>query len=79
MRMGRFAVPAMVTDWSIAVGVAALLLSTALSGPHPSGGREVLGTALLATGALALAARRQAPRVVLAVAGLCAVGHQATR
>ncbi|MFF0076935.1 sensor histidine kinase [Streptomyces sp. NPDC005494] len=77
MRMGRFAVPAMVTDWSIAVGVAALLLSTALSGPHPSGGREVLGTALLATGALALAARRQAPRVVLAVAGLCAVGHQA--
>ncbi|MET9591897.1 sensor histidine kinase [Streptomyces sp. NPDC006516] len=77
MRMGRFAVPAEVTDWSIAVGVAALLLSTGLSGPHPSGGREVLGTALLAAGALALAARRQAPLVVLAVAGLCAVGYQA--
>lgn len=77
MRMGRFAVPAKVTDWSIAVGVAALLLSTGLSGPHPSGSREVLGTALLAAGALALAARRQAPLVVLAVAGLCAVGYQA--
>ncbi|MET9550797.1 sensor histidine kinase [Streptomyces sp. NPDC006627] len=77
MNKGRFAVPAKGTDWSIAVGVAALLLGSGLSGPHPSGGREVLGLALLAAGALALAARRQAPLVVLAVAGLSAVGYQA--
>ncbi|MGW3401404.1 sensor histidine kinase [Streptomyces zhihengii] len=77
MNKGRFTVPAKVTDWSIAVGVAALLLGTGLSGPHPSGGREVLGLALLAAGALALAARRGAPLTVLAVAGLSAVGYQA--
>ncbi|GGZ28000.1 hypothetical protein [Streptomyces poonensis] len=39
----RFAVPAGVTDWTIAVGVAALLLGTGLSGPHPAGGRELPG------------------------------------
>ncbi|WP_405668183.1 hypothetical protein [Streptomyces sp. NBC_01166] len=77
MNKGRFTVPAKVTDWSIAAGVAALLLGTGLSGPQPSGGREVLGLALLAAGALALAARRQAPLVVVAVAGLSAVGYQA--
>ncbi|MGC3000655.1 sensor histidine kinase [Streptomyces sp. G35A] len=70
----RFAVPAGVTDWAIGVGVAALLLGTGLSGPHPAGGREVLGSALLAVGGLALAARRRSPRVVLAVTGLSAVG-----
>ncbi|MGW0819130.1 sensor histidine kinase [Streptomyces viridiviolaceus] len=75
MDKGRFAVPAGVTDWAIAVGVAALLLSTGLSGPHPAGNRELLGSALLAAGGLALAARRRAPLVVLAVTGLCAVGY----
>lgn len=75
MDKGRFAVPAGVTDWATAVGVAALLLGTGLSGPHPGGGRELLGSALLAAGGLALAARRRAPLVVLAVTGLCAVGH----
>ncbi|MBM7167603.1 sensor histidine kinase [Streptomyces sp. G44] len=73
----RFAVPAAVTDWAIAVGVAALLLGTGLSGSHPSGGRELLGSALLAAGGLALAARRRAPLVVLAVTGLSAVGYLA--
>ncbi|MGW7412012.1 sensor histidine kinase [Streptomyces sp. NPDC054863] len=77
MDTGRFAFPAVVTDGAIAVGVAALLLVTGLSGPHPSGGSEALGSALLAVGALALAARRRAPLVVLAVAGLSAVGYQA--
>lgn len=77
MNKGRFTVPAKVTDWSIAVGVAGLLLGGGLSGSHPSGGREVLGLALLAAGALALAARRQAPLAVLAVTGLSAVGYQA--
>ncbi|MGC0387057.1 sensor histidine kinase [Streptomyces sp. SAI-129] len=75
MDKGRFAVPAGVTDWAIAVGVAALLLGTGLSGTHPSGERELLGSALLAAGGLALAARRRAPLVVLAVTGLCAVGY----
>ncbi|MFF4170740.1 sensor histidine kinase [Streptomyces sp. NPDC001744] len=75
MDKGRFAVPAGVTDWATALGVAALLLGTGLSGPHPAGGRELLGSALLAAGGLALAARRRAPLVVLAVTGLCAVGY----
>ncbi|MET9550084.1 histidine kinase [Streptomyces sp. NPDC006627] len=70
----RFAVPAGVTDWAIALGVAALLLGTGFWGPHPADGREVLGFVLLAAGGLALAARRRAPLVVLAVTGLCAVG-----
>ncbi|WP_406729405.1 sensor histidine kinase [Streptomyces sp. GD-15H] len=78
MDKGRFAVPAGVTDWAIAAGVAALLLGTGLFGPHPAGSRELLGSALLAAGGLALAARRRAPLVVLAVTGLCAVGYQAT-
>ncbi|WP_333743415.1 sensor histidine kinase [Streptomyces ardesiacus] len=75
MNKGRFAVPAAVTDWVTAVGVAALLLGTGLSGPHPAGGHELVGSALLATGGLALAARRRAPLAVLAVTGLCAVGY----
>ncbi|CAL9673178.1 hypothetical protein SUDANB105_07671 [Streptomyces sp. enrichment culture] len=75
MDEGRFAVPAAVTDWVIAVGVAALLPGTGLSGPHPPGVRELLGSALLAAGGLALAARRRAPLVVLAVTGLSAVGY----
>jgi signal transduction histidine kinase len=74
MDKGRFALPAQVTDWAIAVGVAALLLGTGLSGPHPAGARELFGGALLAAGGLALAARRRAPLVVLAVTGLCAAG-----
>ena len=78
MDKGRPALPAGVTDWMIAVGVAALLLGTGLSGPHPDGGRELLGAALLAAGGLVLAARRRAPLVVLAITGLCAAGHQAT-
>lgn len=59
------------------MGVAALLLGSGLSGPHPSGDRELLGSALLTAGGLALAVRRRAPLVVLAVAGLSAVGYQA--
>ncbi|MBO8198561.1 sensor histidine kinase [Streptomyces smyrnaeus] len=75
MNKGRFAVPAGVTDWVTASGVAALLLSAGLSGPHPSGGPELLGSVLLAAGGLTLAARRRAPLVVLVVTGLCAVGY----
>ncbi|MFE2236027.1 sensor histidine kinase [Streptomyces sp. NPDC059442] len=77
MDKGRFALPAHVTDWAIAVGVAALLLGTGLSGPPPAGGGELIGALLLAAGGLALAARRRAPLVVLAATGLLAVGYQA--
>jgi signal transduction histidine kinase len=77
MDRGQFALPAPVTDWVIAVGVAALLLGTGLSGPPPAGGGELPGSLLLAAGGLALAARRRAPLVVLAVTGLSAVGYLA--
>ena len=74
MDKGRFAVPAGVTAWATALGVAALMLGTGLSGPHPSGGLGVLGSVLLVAGGLALAAYRRAPLGVLAVTGVCAVG-----
>ncbi|MER7378073.1 sensor histidine kinase [Streptomyces lanatus] len=73
----RLRVPAGVMDWAVAVGVAALLLGTGLSGPHPAGGRALLGGVLLAAGGLGLVARRRAPIAVLAVTGLCAVGYEA--
>jgi signal transduction histidine kinase len=60
----------------IAVGVAAVLLVTAVSG-RDSGGGNPLGYALLVAGGLALVARRRAPVAVLAGTGLCAAGHQA--
>ncbi|NUS05743.1 MAG: sensor histidine kinase, partial [Nonomuraea sp.] len=66
-----------VTDWAIAVGVAATLLVTGLSGQHSTTYADLFGYALLAGGGLALAARRRAPVPVLVVTGLCAVGYQA--
>ncbi|MFJ5063114.1 sensor histidine kinase [Streptomyces nigra] len=75
MNKGRFAVRAGLTDWATALGVAVLLLGTGLSGPHPSGARELLGSALLAAGGLALAGRRRVPLAVLVITGLCAVGY----
>ncbi|WKX68982.1 sensor histidine kinase [Streptomyces sp. XD-27] len=77
MIKGRFGVRAGVTDWVIAVGVAAALLVTGLSGQHSVTKLDLLGYALLAAGGLALAARRRAPVPVLALTGLCAVGYQA--
>ncbi|MGV4889465.1 sensor histidine kinase (plasmid) [Streptomyces viridosporus] len=64
-------------DWGVAVGVAAALLVTGLSGQRSAANLEVLGYALLTVGGLALAVRRRAPVAVLGVTGLCAVGHQA--
>ncbi|MHB9755484.1 sensor histidine kinase [Streptomyces sp. BYX5S] len=78
MGTNRFAVPPGVRDAVIAVGVAAMLLAAALSGDRAATGVELLGYALLLTGGLALFARRRAPVAVLAVTGVCAVGHQAT-
>ncbi|MER7000630.1 sensor histidine kinase [Streptomyces sp. NPDC000410] len=79
MNTGRTGVRAAATDWAIAVGVAAALLVTGLSGAgqHSAANLDLLGYALLTTGGLALAARRRAPVPVLAVTGLCAVGYQA--
>ncbi|MFC7383436.1 sensor histidine kinase [Sphaerisporangium rhizosphaerae] len=66
-----------VTDWVIAVGVAAALLVTGLSGQGSATYVDLLGYGLLGVGGLVLAARRRAPVPVLAVTGLCAVGYQA--
>lgn len=77
MRTGLSGVRARVTDWAIAVGVAATLLVTGLSGQHSATDFDLLGYVLMTGGGLALAARRHAPVVVLAVTGLCAVGYQA--
>jgi signal transduction histidine kinase len=66
-----------VRDSAIAVGVAATLLVTGLSGRHAATYPDLLGYALLTAGGLALAARRRAPVPVLAVTGLCALGYQA--
>ncbi|OKJ47029.1 histidine kinase [Streptomyces sp. CB02009] len=77
MSKGRFRIRVGVRDWLIAVGVAAALLVTGLSGQHSATGLGLLGYVLLAVGGLALAAGRRAPVAVLAVTGLCAVGYQA--
>ncbi|MEU8352255.1 MULTISPECIES: sensor histidine kinase [unclassified Streptomyces] len=77
MTTRRAGVRAAVGDWAIAVGVAAALLVTGLSGQHGTTNPGLLGPVLLAAGGLALAARRRAAVPVLAATGLCAVGHQA--
>ncbi|MEV4380252.1 sensor histidine kinase [Streptosporangium sp. NPDC049644] len=77
MSTGRAGVRAGVTDWAIAVCVAATLLVTGLSGQNSATNLDLFGYALLAAGGLVLAARRRAPVPVLAVTGLCAVGYQA--
>ncbi|GEC08965.1 two-component sensor histidine kinase [Streptomyces spinoverrucosus] len=77
MRKERWGVRAGVMDWMIAVGVAATLVVTGLSGQHSATDLDLLGYALLAAGGLVLAARRRAPVPVLVVTGLCAVGYQA--
>ncbi|MFC6083042.1 histidine kinase [Sphaerisporangium aureirubrum] len=66
-----------VRDWAIAVGVAAALVLAGLSGRHPATYLDLLGFVLPVAGGLALAARRRAPVLVLAVTGLCAAGYQA--
>jgi signal transduction histidine kinase len=73
MRRGRIGV----IDWVIAVGVAAILVVTGLSGQPSAANLDLLGYGLLTASGLALAARRRAPVPVLAVTGLCAVGYQA--
>ncbi|MFD3538401.1 sensor histidine kinase [Streptomyces sp. NPDC058662] len=76
MSAGEPAVRARFADGVIAVGVAAALLVTGLSGQRSTTNIDMLGYALLTAGGLALAVRRRAPVTVLAVTGLCAVGYQ---
>ncbi|WP_280421450.1 sensor histidine kinase [Nocardia carnea] len=71
--MGRTAI----SDWAIAVGVAAVLVVAGLSAQPTVTTLEPWGYLLLAAGGSALAARRRAPLTVLAVTGLCALGYQA--
>lgn len=61
----------------IAVGLAAMLLGTALAGEHPATDFDALGYALVVASGLALAAGRRAPVPVLVVTALCSVGYQA--
>ncbi|MEU8529167.1 MULTISPECIES: sensor histidine kinase [Streptomyces] len=77
MRKWWSGVPDGVRDAAIAVGVAATLLITGLSGRHSAAGLDLLGYVLLAAGGLALVARRRTPVPVLIVTALCAVGYQA--
>ncbi|GAB2932789.1 sensor histidine kinase [Streptomyces mayteni] len=78
MNAGESGVLARLWDWGIAVGVAAVLLVTALSGQRSATNLDLFGYALLTAGGLALAARRRAPLATLALTGGCAVGYQAT-
>ncbi|MEU9854687.1 sensor histidine kinase [Streptomyces sp. NPDC047974] len=64
-------------DAAVTAGVTAALLVTTTCGDRPGPALAVAGYGLLTVGGLALAARRRAPRVVLAVTGACAVGYQA--
>ncbi|MCT2281197.1 sensor histidine kinase [Micromonospora chalcea] len=78
MRTGLSSVWARVKNWVIAVGVAAVLLISALAGDHPApDGLGLLGYALVAASGLALAASRRAPVAVLVATGLCVVGYNA--
>ncbi|TDE58414.1 sensor histidine kinase [Nonomuraea mesophila] len=77
MSIGRPGRRAAVTDGAIAVGVAATLLISGLSEQHSGTSLDLLGYTLLTAGGLVLGARRRAPLIVLAVTGLCALGHQA--
>ncbi|WP_330230602.1 histidine kinase [Nocardia sp. NBC_00508] len=64
-------------DWAVAVGVAATLLITGLSGQYFPTMLDPLGFVLLTIGGLALIAYRRAPVTVLAVTGVCVLGYQA--
>ena len=77
MWTGRSGLRRTVTDWALAVCVAATTLVTALSADRPGTSPEPLGWVLLAGGGLALAARRRAPIAALAATGICALGYQA--
>lgn len=64
-------------DGAVAVAVGAFLLVVELFGQHPATDAAPVGYALLIAGALSLVASRRAPVTVLAVTGLCALGHLA--
>ncbi|MFE3794470.1 sensor histidine kinase [Nocardia tengchongensis] len=69
--------PIRIGDWAVAIGAAAILLGTGLSGQRSPASLDLVGYALLMTGGLALAAYRRAPVTVLAATALCVLGYQA--
>ncbi|WP_225839273.1 sensor histidine kinase [Streptomyces sp. NK08204] len=77
MSTGLSRVWAQVRDWVIALGLAAVLLTTALAGKHVTTFLEPLGYALVVASGLALAAGRRAPVSVLLITGLCVLGYNA--
>ncbi|MGW1279626.1 sensor histidine kinase [Streptomyces tsukubensis] len=77
MSRGLSHVWALVRDWVIAVGMAAVLLVAAASGDHPPTDLALSGYALVAASGLALAAAGRAPVAVLIVTGLCVLGYNA--
>ncbi|MER7192724.1 sensor histidine kinase [Streptomyces flaveolus] len=77
MSTGLSRVWAQIGDCVIAVGLAAVLLVTALSGDHAATDLAPLGYALVVTSGLALVVRRRAPVPALVVTGLCVVGYNA--
>jgi signal transduction histidine kinase len=78
MTTGLARIRPVVLDALIAIGVAAMVLVSGLSGQHPATGLGLLGYALLAASGLILAARRRAPVSILAATGLFTVGYLAT-
>src|SRR3981081_2830181 len=78
MTTGLARIRPVVLDALIAIGVAAMVLVSGLSGQHPATGIGLLGYALLAASGLLLAARRRAPVSILAATGLFTVGYLAT-
>ncbi|MFD8202068.1 sensor histidine kinase [Streptomyces sp. NPDC059701] len=77
MSTGLSRVWAQVGDYVIAIGLAAVLLVTALSGDHAATDLAPLGYALVVTSGLTLVVRRRAPVLALVVTGLCVVGYNA--
>ncbi|NBE50667.1 sensor histidine kinase [Streptomyces boluensis] len=77
MSRGWWGVPLGVRDAVVAVGVAAVLLVTGMSGERAAAHVDLVGYVLLAFGGLALAWGRRAPVPVLAVTWVCGVGYQA--
>ena len=66
-----------IADWAIAVGVTAILVVTALSGEHSTGGLEPAAYGMMLCGSVSLVAVRVLPALVLMTTGASALGYQA--
>lgn len=66
-----------IVDWVIAVGVTAILVATALSGEHSTGGLEPIAYGTMIFGSVTLVAVRELPALVLMTTGASALTYQA--